>query len=124
MAKQPLRSPECGSMPADEFDNVALQVQNIVIGRKATAAVGGTVQRKRGASRPPPVAESREASEWQQQGDWRACCARDDRAAVATGTPLTVVDEIQNRRYGAVGGDGLPRNSAAEGQIVMLHRLR
>ena len=24
----------------------------------------------------------------------------------------------------AAGGDGLPRNSAAEGQIVMLHRLR
>ena len=41
--------------------------------------------RGRGRLRAPPVAGGASKKEWQNQGDWRACFARDDRAADSTG---------------------------------------
>ena len=40
--------------------------------------------RGRGRLRAPPVADEASKKEWQNQGDWRACFARDDRAADST----------------------------------------
>ena len=59
------------SVRSDQLHYVTLQVQDIVI-RREVRTVRGIEHGKWGARRPPPVAEPREASEWQQQGDWRA----------------------------------------------------
>ena len=55
------------------------------VGAAISRPMGGSfVIGGRGRLRAPPVADTASKKEWQNQGDWRACFARDDRAADST----------------------------------------
>ena len=60
----------------EDFNHVPLLVQSIEVVDEAGAVIGGILDCKGGASRPPPVAEQGRRSEWPQQGDWRGRLCR------------------------------------------------
>ena len=60
--------------------------RTLTVGAAISRPIGGSfVIGGRGRLRAPPVADTASKKEWQNQGDWRACFARDDRAADSTG---------------------------------------